>query len=303
MKDYGKKGGKSMGMKMKENIYQWFIGTILFLLAFTMFFPFVYVLAVSFTDAAEYDPNALVFIPAKWSIEAYKVILSGTGFMNALKSSVFITAIGTPLVLVISCMMAYMLSKRYLPGRKIMLTLVILTMLFSPGLIPNYILIENLGLLNSLWSIILISSASAWTILVMKSFFQNIPQELEESAKIDGCSEMGVFFRIVLPLSKPMLAAFGLFLAVGYWNTYFNAILYITDSAKWPLQVFLQQVVISSNIGEFLNTGYAETLAVKVPTKILQMAAVMIVTTPVLMAYPFLQKHFAKGVMIGSVKG
>lgn len=137
----------------------------------------------------------------------------------------------------------------------------------------------------------------------MKSFFQNIPKELEESAKIDGCSDMGVFFKIVLPLSKPMLAAFSLFTAVAYWNTYFNAILYITDSVKWPLQVFLQQVVIASNIGEFLNTGYAESLEIKVPTNVLQMATVVIVTLPVIVAYPFLQKHFAKGVMIGSVKG
>jgi putative aldouronate transport system permease protein len=289
---------------MRENIYQLFIGSILFLIALSMVFPFIYVVVVSFTDASSYNGASLNFWPKDWSLEAYKIIFSGEGFMNALNSTLFITIIGTPLVLVVSCMFAYMLSKKTLPARKLMLTLVVFTLLFSPGLIPNYLLIKNLGLLDSLWAVILVASANAWTILVMKSFFQNIPSELEESARIDGCSELGVFFRIVLPLSKPMLAAFGLFTAVGYWNTYFNAIIYITDPEKWPLQVFLKQIVISSNIGEFLSTGLQQVQEkVPVPTEVLQMATVVVVTLPVLIVYPFLQKHFAKGVMIGSVKG
>jgi putative aldouronate transport system permease protein len=304
MKVYGDEGVLQMGMRMKENLYQWTIGIILVVLSFSMVFPFIYVVAVSLTEASAYSGTSLMFWPKEWSIEAYKIILTGAGFLNALKSTLFITGVGTPLVVVVSCMMAYMLSKHTLPGRKIMLTLIVFTMLFSPGLIPNYLLIKNLSLLNSLWALILMSVANAWTILVMKSFFQNIPKELEESAKIDGCSDMGVFFKIVLPLSKPMLAAFTLFTAVGFWNTYFNAILYITDSAKWPLQVFLQQVVISSNMGEFLNTGMqAIQETIPVPTEVLQMATVVVVTLPVLIVYPFLQKHFAKGVMIGSVKG
>ncbi|MBT2757842.1 carbohydrate ABC transporter permease [Mesobacillus foraminis] len=289
---------------MRENLYQLFIGLILSLIALSMVFPFIYVLAVSLTDASAYNGNSLNFWPKDWSLEAYKIIFTGEGFMDALKSTVFITGIGTPLVVVVSCMFAYMLSKKTLPARKMMLTLITFTLLFSPGLIPNYLLIKNLGLLDSLWAVILVGSANAWTILVMKSFFQSIPAELEESAKIDGCSDLGVFFKIILPLSKPMLAAFSLFTAVGYWNTYFNAIIYITDPSKWPLQVFLQQVVISSNIGEFLSTGIQEVQQkVPVPTEVLQMAAVVVVTLPVIIVYPFLQKHFAKGVMIGSVKG
>jgi putative aldouronate transport system permease protein len=292
-----------MGMKLQENIYQFIVGTILFLLAMSMVFPFLYIISISFTHSSVYVSNELRFWPEKWSIEAYQIIFAGEGFLASLKSSLFLTFVGTPIQIMISCMMAYMLSKQGLPGRKIMLNLVVFTLLFGPGLIPNYLLIRELGLLNTYWAIILPGTANAWTLLVMKSFFQNIPKEVEESAKMDGCSDMGVFFKIVLPLSKAMLAAFTLFAAVGLWNTYFSAIVYITDSFKWPLQVFLQQVVMSANVEEFMGSDFLQSLQVDVPAEVLKMATVVIVTAPIIAAYPFLQKHFAKGVMIGSIKG
>jgi len=292
-----------MGMRLRENLYQLVIGFLLVLLALSMIFPFLYILSISFTHSSVYVSGSLRLWPEKWSLEAYKVIFLGPGFTSALKSSLFITLVGTPLSILANCMMAYMLSKPTLPGRKLMLNLVVFTMLFGPGLIPNYLLIRNLGLINSYWAIILPGLVGAWTLLVMKSFFQNIPKEIEESAQMDGCSELGVFFRIVLPLSKAMLAAFTLFNAVGFWNTYFNAVIYLIDSDKWPLQVFLQQVVMSANIDEFMGVDYMRTLERNVPSEVLKMASVVIVTAPVLIAYPFLQKHFAKGVMIGSIKG
>jgi len=292
-----------MGMRLRENLYQLVIGLLLVLLALSMIFPFLYILSISFTHSSVYVSGSLRLWPEKWSLEAYKVIFLGPGFTSALKSSLFITLVGTPLSILANCMMAYMLSKPTLPGRKLMLNLVVFTMLFGPGLIPNYLLIRNLGLINSYWAIILPGLVGAWTLLVMKSFFQNIPKEIEESAQMDGCSELGVFFRIVLPLSKAMLAAFTLFNAVGFWNTYFNAVIYLIDSDKWPLQVFLQQVVMSANIDEFMGVDYMRTLERNVPSEVLKMASVVIVTAPVIIAYPFLQKHFAKGVMIGSIKG
>lgn len=242
--------------------------------------------------------------PSKWSIEAYKLIFSGRGFLNSLSSTLFITLIGTPLSVVINAGMAYMLSKKSLPGRDIMLKLVVFTLLFYPGMIPNYLVIKNLHLINSFWALILPGVAGAWTMLVMKSFFQGIPAELEESATIDGSNEIQTFFMIVLPLSKAMLAAFTLFGAVSYWNTYFSAIIYLNDSEKWPLQVFLQQVVMSTNISEFVDVTVTNNFTNKViPTEIVKMAAVIVAVTPILSIYPFLQKHFAKGVLIGSVKG
>lgn len=282
---------------------QFVLDLILLVFALSMVFPFLYILSVSFTDATVYQPQAVILWPTKWSINAYKLVLSGNGFINALSSTLFITCIGTPMQVIINAGMAYMLSRKHLPGKGIMMKLVVFTMLFYPGMIPAYIVIHNLGLINSLWALILPSAAGAWTLIVMKSFFQSIPSELEEAATIDGCNELQIFFRIMLPLSKAMLATFTLFAAVGYWNTFFNAIIYITDSAKWPLQVFLQQMVTSSGLSEFVDVSIQNNFEKDIPTEIIKMSTIVISVVPIMCVYPFLQKYFAKGVMIGSVKG
>ncbi len=282
---------------------QFVLDLILLVFALSMVFPFLYILSVSFTDATVYQPQAVILWPTKWSINAYKLVLSGNGFINALSSTLFITCIGTPMQVIINAGMAYMLSRKHLPGKSIMMKLVVFTMLFYPGMIPAYIVIHNLGLINSLWALILPSAAGAWTLIVMKSFFQSIPSELEEAATIDGCNELQIFFRIMLPLSKAMLATFTLFAAVGYWNTFFNAIIYITDSAKWPLQVFLQQMVTSSGLSEFVDVSIQNNFEKDIPTEIIKMSTIVISVVPIMCVYPFLQKYFAKGVMIGSVKG
>jgi putative aldouronate transport system permease protein len=181
--------------------------------------------------------------------------------------------------------------------------MILVTILFNPGIIPNYIIVRDLGMINSIWSLIIPVLISGWNVILMKSFFDNIPPELEDAAVIDGCTDLGTFFRIVLPLSAPALAAFGLFYAVGYWNTFFNAILFINDYAKVPLQVVLRNMLIDSDT----TTGGAAAVEMisdnQIPTQTIKMAAVVIATLPILAVYPFLQKHFAKGVMLGSVKG
>lgn len=179
--------------------------------------------------------------------------------------------------------------------------MVLFTFLFGVGLVPNFLLIKELGLLNSLWSLILPGLTNAWSVFVLKSFFQGLPDSLEEAALIDGCNELKVFFRIVLPLSLPALAAFGLFFAVGHWNTYFTAVMYIHDAHKWPLQVLLQQLMVSqSALG---SAEVRETLEHTLPEETVKMAALVVVMAPILVVYPFLQKYFAKGVLLGSVKG
>ncbi|MBO9608425.1 MAG: carbohydrate ABC transporter permease [Paenibacillaceae bacterium] len=282
------------------------IGALLAIIACSMLLPFVYIFAVSFTDAAVYRSNQLVLWPAEWSTAAYRLVLSGRGFIDSLQASVFITLIGTPIAIIVCASGAYMLSKPHLPGRVWMLRLLIFTLLFSPGIIPNYLLVKELHLINSWWSIILPGVASAWTMIVLKSFFQSLPPEVEESATIDGCNEWVAFWRIVVPVSKAPLAAFTLFFAVGYWNTYFNAVLYLNQVDKWPLQLFLQQVINSASITQFADPATAAMLLqgnAPVPPEIVKMAAVMVVTMPILLVYPFLQKHFAQGVLLGSVKG
>lgn len=292
---------RKMGMRAKIFLGQSGLNTILFLLAAVMVVPFIYIVMVSFTDASVYETGKFILWPEKWSLDAYKYVLTGSGFLDAMKSTLFITLVGTPLSVLFNAGLGYMLSKNTLPGKSVINKLVMFTMLFGAGMIPGYINMSNLGLINTWWACILPGTCSAWNIMVMKSFFQGLPGELEEAAKIDGCGIMRIFIRIVLPLSKAMLATFTLFGAVSYWNTYFSAVMYITKTSMQPLQVFLQKIVLSSNISGMLDV--TDSLANTVPEEVTKMATVVVAVVPILCVYPFLQKHFAKGVMVGAVKG
>jgi putative aldouronate transport system permease protein len=215
---------------------------------------------------------------------------------------VFITVVGTILSNIVSFMFAYALTKKTMPGRNLMLSAVVFTLVFNAGILPNYMLVKSLGLLNSYWSLIWPSLTSAWSLIVIKSFLESLPAELEDSARIDGCSDIGVFLRIVIPLSMPAIAAFTLFFAVSYWNVYFNALIYLTDSKKWTLQVLIKTLVIDSDsngVGQAGAVGDSQVL----PQETIRMASIVLAMLPILAVYPFLQKHFAKGVMLGSIKG
>jgi len=291
---------RKMGMRAKTVMGQTILGIILFLIAATIILPFAYVLVVSFTDPSAYVSGTFYIWPKKWSFKAYRLILSGKGFINALKSTLYITLVGTPLNVLFNAGLGYMLSKP-VPGKKFINKAVMFTMLFGAGMVPNYMNIANLGLINSWWACILPATCGAWTVMVMKSFFEALPKELEEAATIDGCGQLRIFGIIVLPLSKAMLATFTLFALVSYWNTYFSAIMYLTSSVKAPLQVYVQKIVLSSTISDVVDL--ANELSSEVPQEIMRMAAVTVVVFPVLCIYPFLQKYFASGVMVGAVKG
>jgi putative aldouronate transport system permease protein len=272
---------------------------LLALVAIVTFFPLYYVFVVSFTDPAEYLQKSFILFPEKWSLDSYKYLLSTKAFANSLGVSAYLAVVGTALSLVVTAALSYTLSRKRLRGRQLILLLILLTILFSPGMIPNYMVVRQFGLINSLWSLIIPALASGWNVILMKGFFDSIPAELEESAAIDGCNDLTIWFKIILPLSLPSLAAFGLFYAVGYWNQFFNALIYLNDSSKWPVQVMLQNMLLNAN-----NTDLqADVLAVAPPAETLKMAAVIVATVPILLVYPFLQKHFAKGAMVGSVKG
>ena len=292
---------KHMGMRASENIYQGIIGLILALIAATMVLPFLYVIIISFTDSSVYVSGSFYLWPKKWNTEAYTLILRGRGFLDALKASLFITLVGTPINVCANAGLAYMLSKDELLGRGLINKLVMFTMLFGAGMIPNFINIRNLGLINSWFANILPGACGAWTVMVMKSFFQELPRDIEEAAEIDGCGTLRMFFRIVLPLSLAMLATFTLFALVSYWNCYFSAIMYLTDTSKMPLQVYLQKIVLSTDISEVVDIQ--DDLVNKVPQEVMRMASLVVVVLPILCIYPFMQKYFAKGVMVGAVKG
>lgn len=272
---------------------------VLALIAIVTIFPIYYVVVVSFTDSTEYIRKGMVLFPEKWSLASYQYLLATKAFPKALGVSAFLATVGTACSLLITSSLAYAVSRKRMRGRRVILLMVLFTILFSPGIIPNYILVRELGLINSLWSVILVAMSSGWYVILMKGFFDSIPEELDEAAAIDGCNDITSWFRIILPLSAPALAAFGLFYAVSYWNQYFNALLYLNHASKWPIQVLLQNMLVdASSSGLELDVFIAPP-----PAETLKMAAVVIAIVPIICVYPFLQKHFAKGVMVGSVKG
>lgn len=274
--------------------------TLLALIALVTVLPFVHVVAGSFTTSAEIAASKFVLIPKVWSFEAYKFIFSTDTIFKALGVSIGVTLIGTLFSMFITALMAYGLSRRDLDGRNVVNFLVVFTMLFHGGMIPTFLVVKELGLIDSYSALILPSAISAFNMIILKNFFQNIPEGLEESAKIDGCNDFGILFRIVLPLSMPAIATISLFYAVTYWNTYMSAILYLDDSAKWPIQVLLRQIVVLASGMDHSSTLDA---AVPPPDQSIKMAVIVVATLPILMVYPFLQKHFAKGAMLGSMKG
>jgi len=273
---------------------------LLAIIALITVLPFMHVVAGSFTTSAELAVKRFVLIPTEWSLDAYKFIFSTNTIFKAMGVSVGVTFFGTLFSMLITSLMAYGLSRRDLDGRKYIMFLVVFTMLFSGGLIPSFLVVKELGLIDKYMALILPATISAFNLIILKNFFQNIPEGLEESAKIDGCSDFGILFRIVLPLSMPAIATLSLFYAVTYWNTYLSAILYLNDSAKWPIQVLLRQIVVLAS-----GLEYSPDLDASVPPpeQTVKMAVIVVATLPILCVYPFLQKHFAKGAMLGSIKG
>jgi putative aldouronate transport system permease protein len=271
----------------------------LLLISVMTVFPFLYVVAVSFTDPAEVAKGGLILFPKSFSLAAYEYIFSTNTLIRSLGVTVYITVAGTIINLLFTSLMAYPLAKTHLRGRRFILMAVLFTMLFSGGMIPTYFVVKGVGLTNTLWSLMIPNAISAFNLIVLKNFFQQIPEGLEDAAKIDGANDVGVLFRVVLPLSLPAMATFALFYAVGHWNTFFSAILYINDNRMWPIQVLLREVVImaQSRIGD---AGFEET---QIQPLTIRMAVIVFATIPILLVYPFLQKHFAKGVLLGSVKG
>lgn len=276
--------------------------SIVTLISLVCILPFIYVISVSLTDPSVYVPFKFYIIPAKLSLRAYLYVLEKPEFLYALKSTLFITIVGTVLNIIITFTFAYALTKKDLPLRKPLMALVIFALIFNSGIIPNYWLVKELGLMNTYWSIILPVLTDSWSVIIALSFIQQLPSEIEESAKIDGCSYFGVFYRIIVPLSMAAIASLTLFFAVGHWNVYFRPMMYLTDYKMRTLQVYLKTLLVDSITqpgGEAI--GGADNMAP--PSEVIRLATVVLVMLPVMVIYPFLQKFFTKGVTLGSVKG
>lgn len=273
--------------------------TLLILIALACLLPFLNVIASSFASTQEMVEKRFILFPTTFSLDAYKYILSTPTIFKGLGVSVGVTLIGTLLSMALTALMAYGLSRSYLYGRNSINFIVVFSMLFSGGMIPTFLVVKSVHLIDSYWSMIIPTAINAFNLIIMRNFFQSLPDALEESAKIDGCTDFGVFFKIMLPLSLPSIATISLFYGVAYWNTYMSAILYINDSLKWPIQVLLRQIVIVSSGMQ----GDNSSVDIIPPAQTIKMAVIVIATLPMLAAYPFVQRHFVKGAMLGSVKG
>ncbi|MFC8040456.1 carbohydrate ABC transporter permease [Paenarthrobacter sp. NPDC057355] len=279
-------------------LYQTVKAVVLIVFSLSILTPILLVVSTSLADTEQLvKAGGFVLWPERPTLEAYATIFKGPMVLQSLGVSILITAVGTILALFVTITMAYATSRAVLFGRPVILA-VLFTLLFAPGLIPSFLMIRQLGLLDSLWSLILPGIFGAFNFVVMRSFFMNIPGELIESARIDGANDWQILWRIVMPLSKAVIAVVGLFYAVGFWNSFFNALLYINDHSKWPIQLLLRNFVVQ-------GSGAADQLGITTtpPPQSIQMAVVVVALVPILMVYPFLQKHFAKGVITGAVKG
>jgi putative aldouronate transport system permease protein len=275
----------------------------LFVVAAVMLFPFLYVLAVSVSSQGDLNGSTVSLIPKHPTLEAYRQILRNGAVIRSIEVSIGITVVGTLVSMIMTTTLAYGLTRtRDVPGSRLVLLLALGTLLFSAGIIPNYLLVRYLGLLNSYASLIVPGMISAFNLVVVRQFFMNIPEEMLDSARVDGAGTIRIFWHMVLPLSKAVLAVIALFYGVGLWSDFFNALLYLNDPGKWPVQLVLRLFVLQ---GQSLGSADPTQQSGQPlpPPQTVQMAVVIIATLPIIIVYPFLQKYFTQGVLSGAIKG
>ncbi|OBZ13913.1 MULTISPECIES: carbohydrate ABC transporter permease [Bacillales] len=273
--------------------------TFLTLLGLIMFLPFLNVIAQSLSSAGAIDRGEVMFWPVEFTTRYYEYVFDDVSIWRAFSVTVYITVLGTIINLLMTASLAYPLSRQEYVGRTYILIFVLMTMIFSAPLIPQFILMREVGLVNTLWALMIPTAISAFNLFVLRSFFTQIPTELVDSSRMDGCSELRILWSIILPLSKPALATVGIFYSVTNWNKYMDALYYINDVKKYPLQVKLRQLLITDDL---TDTGNLAFEAASQSVQGVQMAVILVATIPIIMVYPFLQRYFIKGMMIGSIK-
>ncbi|HEX7351009.1 carbohydrate ABC transporter permease [Brachybacterium sp.] len=277
-------------------------GIILTIACALVVLPFIGVFSTSVASPEQViKAGGFVLFPTSIDFTSYQMIFAGGVVTRALGVTAFVTVVGTSLSLALTATLGWALSRRGSFANRPLLLLVLISLLFGPGIIPSYLVVEQLGLLDTLWALIIPTSVSAFNVVVVRAFFVQLPQEILDSAKVDGAGELQLFLRIALPLSKPVFAVIGLFYGVGYWNAFFNALLYLSDASKWPLQMVLRTYVVQGTQLGGQDLGI-DTSSLP-PQTSLQMAILVVSIVPVLIIYPFLQRHFAKGMLTGAVKG
>ena len=268
-------------------------------------YPLIFVLSASVSDPAAVASGQMYLFPVGLNLDGYAKILQYDEIWQGYANTLFITVVGTLINLAMTVLFAYPLSRADFKGRGILTGMITLTMFFSGGMIPSYLVVRSLGLLNSIWSLILPVALSAWNIIITRSYFQtSIPAELREAASIDGCGNSRYLVEIVVPLSRPILAVMALYYASAHWNSYFNALLYLSDEAKYPLQMVLRKIFILNNMSMDIISGDPELFVQqKQLSELIKYGVIVVSSLPMLVLYPFIQKHFVKGILVGSVKG
>ena len=291
------------GVKVREStgylVFKWFNTIIMLLVCVATLYPFLYLVAQSFSSEEAITLGKVSLLPVGFNLETYKSVLEKGEFMHSYKNTVVYSVLGTILSLVFSCCMAYPLSKKELKGYKFLTKFVIFTMYFGGGLIPNYVLMMRLHLVNKVAGFIIPSLLSTYYIILMKSFFAETPHELEEAGELDGLTPIGIFIRIVLPLSMPIIATMILFNAVGYWNNWYNAFLYLDKKEMWPVAYYLKTVISGASTSADPGEASAEKMQIAANIKSCSM---VLMALPIICVYPFISKYYVEGMMLGGVK-
>lgn len=287
-------------LSVGDRIFTIIAYTILIAVTCIVLYPLVYVLSASLSNPEMILKGKVWLLPKDITFQAYKEVFQNEKIMIGYKNTIIYTVVGTAINLALSTMIAYPLSRKDFLGRGAITAFLVFTMFFSGGMIPTYLLVKDLGMINTIWAIVIPNAVSVYNVIIMRTFFQNIPEEIRESASMDGCSNITFLLRILLPLSMPIIAVMTLFYGVAHWNAFFDALIYLSDSQKYPLQLFLRQMLIQDDMAEMGSLGEGEYVKY---LEGLKYSVVVVASLPMLILYPLLQKYFVKGVMIGSLKG
>ena len=302
VKRRGGKRNNRIRESMGDNILKFVVYTLVVLLSLTCVLPILNILASSFSSADALNAGKVTFWPVGWNLDAYNTIFTNGSLIHSMAYSLLVTAVYVAITLVMTVLCAYPLSQPGLVGKGVFWPIILFTMYFSGGMIPHYLLVRDLNMLNTMWSLIIPGAISTYNMILMRSFFSSIPDALREAALVDGANDATTLVRIILPLSKSMLATIALFYAVSRWNAVQDGMIYITDPTKYILQVRLKNIILSSSsLNELMAEGAANQMTLQ--TQQIRSASLIFSMLPVMIVYPFLQKYFVKGVMIGSVKG
>jgi putative aldouronate transport system permease protein len=270
------------------------------LVAIVALYPFIFIFSASVSNSAALGRGEIWLFPKGFNTDAYEIVLEEKAVWSSYGNTIWYVVVGTTMNMVLTTFTAYPLSRKNFSGRNKVMMFIAFTMFFSGGLVPSYLLVKKLGLIDTRWAIVIPAGISTWNLIIMRTFFESIPQSLHEAATIDGCSELRIMTRIFLPLSLPVLSVMVLFYAVAHWNSYFSALVYLNDQKLYPLQMHLRKILIQYNQNEMLQEL---TQGRDVVGQSVRYATIIVSTVPILLIYPFLQKYFVKGVMVGAIKG